>query len=65
VNDFQNGLSPGAVIGMQGNNGGHSTLFIKYTEDGKGMILWGDMGRTQRNFNNNNSKKIVRGANFK
>jgi RHS repeat-associated protein len=67
--NFQNGLTPGAILGFQSNfqRGGHSSIFIGYKEDGSGLIEWGHTGIFWRDFNDNSyySKSLVRATNFK
>ena len=67
VTDFQNDLKPGSIIGLQGHGGGHSAIFIRYSEDGKGFYEWGHCGEHYRTFDdikNDYGKKIERGTNF-
>ena len=67
--NFTNGLTCGAIIGLQNKkgSGGHSAIFIKYLENGSGFLEWGHTGLKERKYDENYeySKNIVRATNFK
>ena len=69
VTDFQNDLKPGSIIGLQGHGGGHSAIFIRYSEDRNGFYEWSHTGERYRSFDDivkdkKYGKKIERGTNF-